>query len=40
MKLKRVAYGPLTLQGLTRGQQRRLSTQEVNALRKLVGLAA
>lgn len=36
LKLKRVAYGPLTLAGLARGQWRELTHHEVKGLRTLV----
>jgi 23S rRNA pseudouridine2605 synthase len=37
-KLDRVAYGPVTLEGLPRGRTRRLSPAEVRTLRQLAGL--
>lgn len=37
-KLDRVAYGPITKEGLARGASRSLSRTEVRALRKLAGM--
>ncbi|NLM46571.1 MAG: rRNA pseudouridine synthase [Firmicutes bacterium] len=38
VSLKRVRLGPLTLKGLRRGEWRRLTAQEVKALKQLTGL--
>jgi 16S rRNA U516 pseudouridylate synthase RsuA-like enzyme len=37
-KLDRVAYGPVTLDGLARGKTRRLSPAEVRQLKHLAGM--
>jgi 23S rRNA pseudouridine2605 synthase len=39
-KLDRVAYGPVTLAGLPRGHVRRLTGEELRALRRLAGLSS
>jgi 23S rRNA pseudouridine2605 synthase len=39
-KLDRVGYGPVTIEGLSRGQVRPLSREEIRALRKLAGITA
>jgi len=39
-KLDRVAYGPVTTVGLSRGQVRPLTGEELRALRKLAGISA
>lgn len=38
-KLHRIAYGPITVEGLARGQWRFLSRQEIQALKNLAGLS-
>ena len=38
LKLDRVAYGPVTKEGLARGETRSLTHSEIRALRKLAGL--
>jgi 16S rRNA U516 pseudouridylate synthase RsuA-like enzyme len=37
-KLDRVAYGPITREGLARGASRSLTTREVDELYRLAGL--
>jgi 16S rRNA U516 pseudouridylate synthase RsuA-like enzyme len=37
-KLDRVAYGPVTKEGLARGASRRLTVSELRQLRRLAGM--